>query len=143
VLGWAWTKTTAVLPRAIVAAAVFAVIALPIGGMALKIKQNTYGNYYQPMIAFLKENSGEDRLIMGGSELAFGLGFDANHVADGRFGYYTGKRPDFIVYDSAVENSWKDSKIHFPEFYEYFPRLLNEEYGLAYENGAFKVYQRR
>ena len=141
VIKWAWTKT--VFPRPVLAVAVFGVMALPLGGMALKIRQNTYGNYYQPLIAFLKANSNGGRLIMGGSELAFGLGFGGNHVADGRFAYYTGKRPDFIVYDSAVENSWKDSKIHFPEFYEYFPRLLNEEYRLAYENPAFKVYERR
>jgi hypothetical protein len=116
---------------------------LPLGGMALKIKQNTYGNYYVPMIAFLKERSGDGRLVMGGSELAFGLGFGSNHVADGRFGYYTGKRPGFIVFDSAVENSWKDSQKHFPEFYDYFPRLLSEEYNLAYENAAFKVYEHK
>jgi 4-amino-4-deoxy-L-arabinose transferase-like glycosyltransferase len=132
-----------VLPKPVVAAIVFVMIALPLGGMALKIKQNTYGNYYEPMIALLKERSSGTRSIMGGSELAFGLGFGTNHFADGRFGFYTGKRPDFIVYDSAVENSWRDSKKNFPEFYEYFPRLLEEQYSLVYENGAFKVYERK
>ncbi len=141
VLGWLWNKAR--VPRIVIVAFVCAVIALPLGGMALKIRQNTYGKHYKPLIAFLKENSRDGGLIMGGSELAFGLGFGTNHVADGRFAYYTGKRPKFIVYDSAVDNSWKDSRIHFPEFYEYFPRLLKDEYQLAYENPAFKVYERR
>ncbi len=141
VLGWFWNKKR--VPRLVVVGFVFAVIAVPLGGMALKIRQNTYGNHYKPLIAFLNENSRDGGLIMGGSELAFGLGFGTNHVADGRFAFYTGKRPKFIVYDSAVDNSWKDSKVHFPEFYEYFPRLLKEEYQLAYENAAFKVYARK
>jgi hypothetical protein len=141
VLGWFWNKKR--VPRLIVVGIMCAVIAVPLGGMALKIRQNTYGNHYRPLIAFLNENSRDGGLIMGGAELAFGLGFGTNHVADGRFAYYTGKRPKFIVYDSAVDNSWKDSKIHFPGFYEYFPRLLNEEYQLAFENAAFKVYERR
>ena len=80
---------------------------------------------------------------MGGADLAFGTGFDSNLVSDGRFGYFTGKRPKFIVYDSAVEGSWQASRVLFPEFYEYFPRLLRDEYELAYENPGYKVYERR
>ena len=110
--------------------------------MALRIKQNTYGNFYQPMINFLKQNAGENDLIMGGAELGFGLNFPKNHIADGRFGFYTHRKPKFIITDSAVENSLADSKIYFPEFYEYFPRLLNQEYRVAYQNDAFKIYER-
>jgi len=141
VLGYFWEKR--LWPRFVLAAAALAAVVVPVGGMALKIRQNTRGNFYDPMIAHLKRNSGQDDVIMGGAELAFGLGFDTNHIADGRFGYYTGKRPRYIVYDSAVENSLEGSKTTFPEFYEYFPRLLSEEYEIAYENAAFKVYERR
>lgn len=118
-------------------------IALPAGGMVLRTLQNTYGNLYMPTVAFLKQNSGANDIVMGGADLAFGLGFDSNLVADGCFGYYTGKRPKFIVYDSAGETSWQDSKTFSPEFYEYFPRLLNEEYRLAFENAGYKVYERK
>ena len=118
-------------------------VIVPAGGMAVRIRQNTYKNFYQPTIDFLKENVGANDTIMGGSELGFGLNFARNHIADGRFGYYTHKRPRFIIYDSAVENSWEGSKTLFPEFYEYFPRLLNEQYKVVYENDAFKVYERR
>ena len=36
-----------------------------------------------------------------------------------------------------------DSKMFFPAFYEYFPKMLSEEYTLAYENAAFKIYQKK
>lgn len=136
-----WRKNF--LPRPLIALGLSGLLLLGAGGMAMRIKQNTYGNFYKPMIAFLKENSTENDLIMGGAELGFGLEFPNNLVSDGGFGYATGKRPKFIVYDSSVENSLQNSKVFFPEFYEYFPKLLREEYKIAYENAAFKVYERR
>lgn len=140
-LGHFWQKR--LFPKFVLIGAALAVVAVPLGGMALKIKQNTRGNFYNPMITYLKENSGESDVVMGGADLAFGLGFDFNLISDGRFAYYTGKRPRYIVSDSAVESSWAASKVHFPEFYEYFPRLLKEEYRLAFENAAYKVYERK
>mgnify|MGYP001327287586 CR=1 FL=1 len=131
------------LPRVVLLAAVLGLIALPAGGMLLKIKQNTYGNFYDPMIAYLQQNMAPDDFVMGGSELAFGLGFEANLIADGRYGYYTGKRPRYIVADSATELTWQSSQKFFPEFYEYFPRLLRDEYRVAYENAAYKIYERK
>ncbi len=136
-----WRKSF--VPKALISIGVCGLLLLGIGGMALRIKQNTFGKLYKPMIAFLKENSTENDLIMGGAENGFGLGFPKNHIADGLFGFQTKKRPKFIVYDSAVENSWLDSKTFQPEFYEYLPRLLNEEYRIAFENDAFKIYQHK
>ena len=141
VVGYFWQMR--LLPRFILVGAVLAVIAVPLGGMALKIRQNTRGNCFDPMIDYLKTNSSESDVVMAGADLAFGLGLDANLLADGRFGYNTGKRPRYIVTDSAVESSWAESKGHFPGFYEYFPRLLSEEYKIAYENAAYKVYEKR
>lgn len=131
------------LPPLLIALGVSGLLILGIGGMCLRIKQNTYGNFYKPMIEYLKDNSTENDLIMGGAELGFGLEFPKNHIADGRFGFNTGKRPKFIMYDSAVENSWQDSKNYFPEFYAYLPRLLKDEYTLGYENEAFKIYKKK
>lgn len=130
-------------PRVVIALAILALIALPAGGMLLKIKQNTRGNFYDPMIEHLRTNMGSNDYVMGGSDLAFGLGFEANLIADGRYGYYTGKRPRFVVCDSATELTWQSSQKFFPEFYEYFPRMLRDEYRLAYENDAYKIYERR
>jgi 4-amino-4-deoxy-L-arabinose transferase-like glycosyltransferase len=141
VIGWMWRMR--IFPRFVLVGAVLAVIAVPLGGMALKISQNTRGRYYKPIIAYLAENMGPEDHVMAGADLAFGLGFDPRLIADGRFGYYTGKRPRYIVYDSSVEISWAASKVNFPAFYEYFPRLLREEYRVAYENDAYKVYERR
>ena len=141
VIGWFWQNK--LVPRFVLLGFLGVFIALPTGGMLLKIRQNTFGNFYQPMITYLKQNTGQSDAVMGGADLAFGLGFESNLIADGRFGYYTGKRPRYIVTDSAVDLSWRESKLFFPEFYEYFPRLLSDEYRVAYENEAYKVYERK
>lgn len=136
-----WEKRLLPLPILILGISGF--LLLQIGGIALRIKQNTYGNYYLPAVEYLNEHAAPDDLIMGSAELRFALKPSLNHIADGRFAINTGKRPKYIVYDPGVEDSWKDSKTFYPKFYEYLPRLLNDEYRVAYENTAFKVYVRR
>ncbi|MGI8669914.1 MAG: hypothetical protein ACR2J3_08750 [Aridibacter sp.] len=141
-LNWAWNNYSNSLMRLGLIGGVFIFIMLQIGGIGLRIKQNTYGRLYKPTIAYLKENSTEKDLIMGKSDLGFELGFPKNFIDDGEFAYSSGKRPKFIIYDSQVESSWQDSKVSFPEFYVYFPKLLKEEYKVAYENEGYKVYVR-
>lgn len=136
-----WEKRR--IPLALLILGVSGFLLLQTGGVALRIKQNTYGNYYLPAVEYLNENAADNQLIMGSAELRFALKPTANHIADARFAFYTGKRPDYIVYDPGIEDSWKESKVFFPEFYEYFPRLLREEYRIVYENTAFKIYVRR
>lgn len=138
---WLWEKRF--LPKPLIALAIVALLILQAGGMALRIKQNTYANFYQPTVDFLKQNAKSEDLIMASSDFGFGLGFSENLVDDGRFGFYTGKRPKYIVTDDGVKTSWEESKEFFPEFYEYFPRMLSEEYEVTYENAAYKVYARR
>lgn len=140
-INWLWQRR--IVPVPVLVAGIFMFLALQAGGMALRIKQNTYGNFYQPTVDYLTQNANEKDVIMAGAEFGFGLNFSDNLLSDGRFGYYTGKRPRFIVYDSAVNMSWLESKEFFPAFYDYFPRLLQEEYKLVYENAAFKVYEKR
>jgi len=136
-----WEKRFVPAPLPVIAAALLLMVSA--GGMALRIQKNTYGNFYQPTVDFLKQNAGKDQTIMATSDFGFGLNFPKNLVDDGRFGYYTGKRPEYIVYDDSVKNSWLESKEFFPEFYEYFPRLLSEQYEVVYENDVYKVYKRR
>lgn len=136
-----WEKR--LLPPPLLAIFTALLLMVSAGGMALRIKKNTYGNFYQPAVDFLKQNSADNQTIMASSDLGFGLSFPSNLTDDGRFGYYTGKRPTYIVYDDGVRNSWIESKEFFPEFYDYFPRLLSEEYEIVYENDIYKIYKHR
>jgi 4-amino-4-deoxy-L-arabinose transferase-like glycosyltransferase len=141
-INWAWGKSSKPIWRLSLAGGVLIFVALQVGGIALRTKQNTYGKLYLPAIDYLKENAAENDLIFGKSDLAFGLNFPDNFVDDGEFGYSSGKKPKFIIYDSQVENSLNDAKVYFPEFYEYLPNLLENQYELAFENDGYKIYRR-
>lgn len=134
-----WDKNY--LPKPIILLGITAFILLQTGGMALRIKQNTYANFYNPVIQYLKQNTGEDERIFGGVELFIGMNFSEKVSGDSRFGQLTGERAKFIVYDDAIHSSWMAAK--GTDFYDYLPRLLNEEYKIAYENAAYKVYIRK
>lgn len=131
------------IPRPLLTFGLSGVLMLGIGGIALRCRQNTYTNLYAPAIEHINQNASEDDTIMGGPETRFALKDSKNHIADGAFGYHTGKRPTYIIYDPGTEDSWKDSKTHFPEFYEYLPRMLNEEYQVIFENTGYKVYKKK
>ena len=140
-INWIWENRKA--PVFVPAVGLCLLLALQTGGMVLRIKQNTYANVYQPTIDYLKQHALPEDTIMGGAELGFGLQFPENFVNDARFGYLTGKRPKFIVMDDATHSAWESSKEFAPELYEYIPLLLKENYTLAYENAAYKIYVRR
>ncbi|MBA2378316.1 MAG: glycosyltransferase family 39 protein [Blastocatellia bacterium] len=140
-IAFLWSKDSRWKPIILLALAAFA--ALQIGGMLLRISKNTYSNLYSPTIEYLQNHARGDDLIMGGADLGFGLDFPQNFVADGRFGYYSGKRPAYIVYDSAVEQSWLHSQFTAPHLYEYLPKLLAEEYDVVYENAGYRIYRRK
>lgn len=137
---WLWEKS--VLPKWIIILGCVGFFGLQLGGMALRIKQNTNGNFYKPVIAYLQDNTKNDETIMGGPELGFGLRYSDKLIGDPTMGMMSGKRAKFIVYDSAIEISWRESEKFNPEFYEYLPKLL-KEYDVVYENPAYKIYSRR
>jgi 4-amino-4-deoxy-L-arabinose transferase-like glycosyltransferase len=136
-----WQKKS--LPKPLLAAALVLFVALQMGGMTLRIRKNTYANLYQPTIDYLRQNAGERDSIMGGAGLGFGLNFSENFIGDGKYGLTSGKRPKYIVYSDDTHLSWIESKVFYPEFYEYLPRLLDEQYEVVYENEGYKVYARR
>jgi 4-amino-4-deoxy-L-arabinose transferase-like glycosyltransferase len=140
-LCYIWEKRR--LPRPLILLGASGFLLLGIGGVALRCRQDTLGNFHKPAIEFLNQNVGQDELVMGAPQIRFYLSPHIRHISDGTFGLRSGKRPKYIVYDPGVEDSWKDSKIYNPEFYEYFPRLLGQEYKVAYQNAAYKIYVRR
>jgi hypothetical protein len=115
--------------------------ALQLGGLLLRIRQDDYRRSYLPAIDFLKRNAGS-ALIMGSTDLAFQLGFDANLVDDIRLGYYSGKRPDFIVIDEIYENAFAGIETQDMTVYQHMMDLLANEYHPVYDHGHYKIYAR-
>ena len=138
-LSWLWTSTR--VPRFVIVAPMLFFLALQVGGMFLRIRQNDYRRSYLPAVQFLEANAGS-ALIMGSTDLAFHLGFDANLVDDIRLGYYSGKRPDFIVVDEIYEDAFKGIWTQDLTVYQYMMDLVTTQYHPVYDQGHYKIYAR-
>lgn len=139
-LNWLWNNTR--LPRWSIVAPIVFFFLLQAGGQLLKIRQNSYHKSYLPAVNFLRSNADPSSLIMGSTELAFGLGFNANLVDDIRLGYYTGKRPDFIVVDEIYEDAFKGVGTQDVIVYQHVLDTLAKEYHPVYDHAYYKIYAR-
>ena len=137
---WLWTSTR--VPRWLIVAPLALFFSIQLGGTLLKIKQNTYRRSYLPAVSFLKTNANRSSLIMGSTELAFELGFDANLVDDVRLGYYTGKQPDFIVVDEIYEDAFKGVGTQDLVVYQHVRDTLAKKYHPVYDHAYYKIYAR-
>jgi hypothetical protein len=138
-INWLWTNTR--LPRWAIVAPMVLFALLQLGGMLLRIRQNDYKKSYMPATNFLKTSAGPG-LIMGSTELAFQLGFDSNLVDDIRLGYYSGKKPDFIVVDEIYEDAFKGIGTQDLTVYQYVVDLIANQYHPVYDYGHYKIYAR-
>jgi hypothetical protein len=129
--------------RALAALCLCGVLLLQVGGAIYKMRQDTYRNSYAPAINFLKQNASPSSLIMGSSALGFGLDFPDNLVDDVKFGYYSGRRADFIVIDPDYALTLPAFKEGQPEVAAYINRLVVKDYRLAYNDGSYRIYARR
>lgn len=137
---WLWTSTH--VPRWAIALPLVLFAMLQVGGMAQRIRQREYQKTYGPAVTFLKANVAPSAMIMGSTELAFALGFDSNLVDDVRLGYYTGKRPDFIVVDEIYEDAFVGMGIQNEDVYRHIRDLLANEFHPVYDQGHYKIYAR-
>jgi 4-amino-4-deoxy-L-arabinose transferase-like glycosyltransferase len=118
-------------------------VLLQISWIAYSIAKNPYKNTYLPAIAFLREHAGSTASIIGSGELGFELGFDKNLRDDSSLGYFTGRKPDFVVID---ENAYKQSLASYatklPKLDNYVKQILTEQYHRVYDGPFYEIYQR-
>jgi len=139
-LMWLWEHSRA--PRWLIVTPMAAFMLLQVGGLVQRIRQNSYTGSYLPAVSFLKANAGPSSLIMGSTELAFGLGYDANLVDDIRLGYYTGKRPDFIVVEEIYQDAFTGIGTQDLTVYQHVLDLIANEYHPVYDHAHYKIYAR-
>jgi hypothetical protein len=64
-------------------------------------------------------------------------------VDDPRLGYRSGRRPDFLVIDRNRYAEWiPQYEQREPQTYRYIRGMMDREFHLVLENGAYTVYAR-
>lgn len=119
--------------RVAAAAVVFGLVAPGIGGLLHRSLQQPYRNDYQPVLAAVRAHQRPGTVVVGGSELGFGLGFDGAFVDDMQLR----QRADIYVqgelYLTDQPGAWQ-------------PRVraeLARDFDTVYQNARFKVFVRR
>jgi hypothetical protein len=134
---WCWT--TRRVPRFIVAGLVFGFLALQLGGVAYRAKQNSYRTSYLPAVDFIRTNFDSRDSIMGSAVLGFSLGFD-RIIDDVRLGFISGKRSKLIVVGETYEGAFKDYEKNEPEIYRHILNLTTNTYRPVYSGGTYQIY---
>lgn len=133
-----------VIPARILAAGVCGFLALQVAWAISTAAKNSYEKKYIAAVDFLKQNAGPSSLIMGSAEIGFALKFPENLTDDTTLGYTTGKQADFIVVeDIYYQQSLKGFESRQPELYGYVTSLLAERYQPVYDQGSYKIYERK
>lgn len=128
--------------RPLVGAAVAALLVVEAGGMAAKIRENSYGRQFTPTIEYIRTHSSPSDYVEGEMALNFGLGYsDSGFHMDNRMGYYTGVKPALIVTGEFADIDY--FRAHEPPVYVFIRHRLDDEYRLAAQFGDYKIYSPR
>lgn len=141
VLWMAWCWRERFLPRAAIVATAGAVLLLQVGGAAYHDKMNTYARSYQPAVDWMKGRVLPQDSIIGSSAFGFGLGFDSNLQDDIRLGYYTGKRPRYIIVNEEYEWVFRNYETTAPGVYRFIVERLRNEYRPVYDYAGVQIYE--
>jgi hypothetical protein len=96
------------------------------------------------VIDYLNRHASPNSLIIGESELAFGLGFYNHLIDDSSLGYCSGKRADFIVPSfNGYEETFKTFAAKDTGLDRYVHDALTRQYHKVYEDRIYTIYQRR
>jgi 4-amino-4-deoxy-L-arabinose transferase-like glycosyltransferase len=129
--------------RLLAAGVISVFVLLQVGWISYSIAKNPYKNVYLPAVAFLREHAGSTASIIGSGELGFELGFDKNLRDDSSLGYFTGRKPDFIVLDeSAYKQSLGSYATKLPKLDDYVKQVLSQEYRRVYDGPFYEIYHR-
>ena len=98
---------------------------------------------YGAALSFLKRANAQPRETIAAGEFAFAFGFNSGITDDLRLGYFSGKRPAFIVTNPVYHGWFEQSAKSHPAIHEYMMELLANEYRLVFHNSNYKIYERR
>jgi len=138
---WCWEKR--VVPKWLLASGLFVFLSLQIGGVAQRARLNGYARSFVPAADYLKKNADKDQVIMASAEMGFGLGTFDQLIDDSRLGFYSGKKPDFIVMEEVYKSEVDSYKTRHPDIYQFIQTRLTHEYQKVYDHENYEIYARR
>jgi Dolichyl-phosphate-mannose-protein mannosyltransferase len=138
---WSWKRWAHA--KWLLVPAILVLVALQTGGVLQRIRQDSYHRSFAPAVDFLKQRANGGQMIMGSAELGFGLGTFEHLVDDSKLGFYSGKKPDFIVVEEVYRDNFKTIGPRHPDIYQFISARLANEYTRIYDHELYEIYARR
>ncbi len=139
-VSWCWNRS--VLPKWLLSVVIFGFVALQVGGVLQRIRLDAYHRSFVPAAEFLKSHA-SNGLIIGSAELGFGLGSFDHLVDDSRLGFFSGKKPDFIVVEEVYRTEFDLMKRNHPDVYQHIDSMLANQYKKVYDHEFYEIYSLR
>jgi hypothetical protein len=136
-----WHRKT--IPRWAIAGAVCCLAAVQLIVVVNRIRKNPYRTAYEPVISYLKANGNQNKSILGVAELGYGLGYEGAFKDDLVLGYYSGKKPDYIVAMDNYEDIIRGLVKEEPGVNTFILNRLTNEYRRVLTTSAYVVYAAR
>jgi hypothetical protein len=115
-------------------------IGLNLMATAYTIRRNDFRYAYSPAIAYLKGHAAAPDLVMGSAELGFELSFSDQLMDDVRLGFFSKKRPQWVVVEQRYDEWFHWAKRNEPETYRYIEDLLGSHCRQVFRQGTYTIY---
>jgi hypothetical protein len=115
------------------------IMAVQVGGLAYRIRLNTYKNMYEPAVRYLQHSAQDDQLINGNLAFVFGLNFPSNLIDDETLNEIA----DFVIVDDEISLRLRHGKSANLPVYQHVVSVLANCYQKVYDRTSVEVYSLR
>jgi hypothetical protein len=118
------------------------VLLVGVGSLAVTANSRNLQRVYEPMESYLNSHLGPDQVVFGGSEVYFGLDCHTCLRDDANLGALTGRRAQYIVFNSDYNAHLDELRVKNPEVYQSIEKSLGTEFHEVFRNANYQVLQR-
>ena len=127
-----------VVPAAVLVLGISGLVLVNVGLVGGLLHRMDYQRRYLPVAQFLQTTPNNRATVMGSAELGFQIGFD-RLTDDTRLGFYSRKRPDFVVVEEIYEGWFRKHEAREPDVYRHVRTMLAGA-RKVFDNGRYRVY---
>jgi 4-amino-4-deoxy-L-arabinose transferase-like glycosyltransferase len=131
--------TSGKLPARMIAVAVALTVLIGPATSVYSASHRNLQQQYLPALAFLNQTLQPKDLIFARSQFYFGLKCKSCLRDDEHLGYYSGRRPNYIVMDLDYEEELEDFGAAHQTAYEDIKQRLARDYTEVFHNPAYRV----
>jgi 4-amino-4-deoxy-L-arabinose transferase-like glycosyltransferase len=127
-----------IVPAAIVVLGMSGLVLVNLGLVGRLVHHADYQRTYLPVVQFLRTAPNDRGTVIGSAELGFQIGFD-RLTDDTRLGFYSRKRPDFVVVEEIYQGWFRKHEAREPDVYRHVRTTLAGA-RKVFDNGRYQVY---